>query len=208
MGREKFIKDLVELLVRIDKGMLEFDEPLPSAVEAAITQAVIAFGEEALPELHTHLADSSPDIDFVQLVDVIGDIGSPTSIPYLINKHQNASFMSGAAAIQALRKIGTDESYLYFGDLLAKRASGDVYVINSGVEIQIACQALGEWGDERAIPFLERATAIYDPNSMPETAIRALAKYPKAHPFLRELAKRKISLKKLIDEIFQEMSKA
>jgi hypothetical protein len=110
--------------------------------------------------------------------------------------------MSGMAAVQTLINISTDESYLYLGNLLVQHTSGK-NVFNSGAEIPITCEALGGWRDERAIPFLKQATMIHDPNAMPETAIRQLAKFPNTHQFLHELAQREETLKKLIDEVLK-----
>jgi hypothetical protein len=206
MNREKFIKSLLSLMVAIERGTAEFTEPLPIDVEKGVMQAVIGFGEEILGDLHYILnnIDSSSQTDLVHVVDVLGEIGNPSSVPYLINFHKhNASFMSGMAAVQALKKIAVEESYVYLANLLTQYVSGkDLF--NSPSEIPVATESLGEWGDQRAVPVLEQATAISNPNRMPETAIRQLAKYPTGHPFLHDLAERNRSLSEFINDAIQK----
>lgn len=206
MGRKDFIDDLIRLLIRMERGMAEFpDEPLPADAEKGIVQALISFGEEILPQLHNTLNVLwSQQVDCVYVVDILGVIGHASSVPYLIELHSKyASFMSGMAAVQALRNIGTEEVYLYFGNLLFRHTAGE-HVFNADAEIPIVCEALGEWDDARAIPFLEKATAIHSPNRMPEIAIRQLAKYPLAHTFLHHLAENEAALKPLIDKLIHE----
>src|SRR3954454_7501823 len=128
MEREKFIKSLLSLLMAIDRGAAEFTEPLPIEVEIGVVQAVVGFGGEILDDLHYILnnIDSSSQTDLVHLVDVLGAIGNLSSVPYLINFHKhNASFMSGMAAVQALKKIAIEESYVYLADLLTQYVSGN-----------------------------------------------------------------------------------
>lgn len=204
MARKELIVQLVKILVETDKGMSEFIEPLPGDVVKGVVLAIVSFGEEALPELHQALVDSWSSIDLVHLVDVLGTIGSASSVPYLIEFHsQYGSFMSGTASVQALKMIGVEDAYLYLGNLLTQYVAGK-QVFNTGAEIPIACEALGEWNDARAVPFLEQAVTIHDPNRMPETAFRELVKYPTAHAFLRNLAQSDSSLRKMIEMAFQE----
>lgn len=199
MDRSDFIKELLKLLVKIDGGMVEFSEPLPQGAAEGLVSAIASFGEEALPELHRLFADLPPKTDFVYVIDVLGEIGSPLSAPFLIEYHSHyASYISGTAAIQALKKISTEPAYLYLGNLLIQYTSGKP-AFNTGAEIPVACEALGEWNDDRAIGFLEQATRIHDPNRMPVTAIEQLAKYPQAHPFLSELAQSNPLLKVMIE---------
>lgn len=204
MGREEFIDDLIGLLVRIDRGMEEFTEPLPVDAEKGVMQAIISFGEEILPQLHSTFKTLWSQTDAVHLIDILGVIGNPSSIPYLIEFHsQYASFLGGIVAVRAMKNIGTEEVYTYFGSLIVRHKSGE-NIFNSGAEIPIVCEALGDWNDERAVSFLEMATTIHNPNHMPETAIRQLIKYPGTHEFLNQLAEREVSLKPLIDKIIHE----
>jgi HEAT repeat protein len=206
MKREIFIKSLLSLLMAIDNGAAEFAEPLPVEVEKGIMQAVVGFGGEILDDLHYILntIDSSSQTDSVHIVDVLGAIGNPSSVPCLINFHRhNASFMSGMAAVQALKKIAVEESYIYLAHLLTQYVSGND-LFNSPSEIPIATEALGEWGDQRAVSILEQAATINNPNRMPEMAVRQLAKYPTAHPFLRDLAESNKSLRTVINDAIQK----
>jgi len=86
------------------------------------------------------------------------------------------------------------------GELLVAEAHGDQSAFNTGAEIVVACLSLGEWRNERAIPFLIEATRIRDIQGMPEAPINALATYPKAHDFLNNLAVDDPPLKELIDK--------
>ena len=204
MGTSAFIRDLVALLVRLDRGMLEFEEPLPRGVEVGIMDAVVALGDQALAALHEALTSSwSSDGGGARLIAVLGRIGNPASVPILIEHHRNhANFMSGSAAMSALRAIKADDGYAYMGECLVRWTEGDKRAFNTGFEKAIASSALGEWHDPRAIMPLMHATRIHDPgNNMPETAIRSLARYPEAHPFLRDLAGREPSLHGLIEGV-------
>lgn len=204
MGRKEFIDDLIGLLIQIDKGMAEFTDPLPVDAEKGVMQAVTSFGEEVLPQLHRTFTALWSQIDFVHLIDILGAIGSASSVPYLIEFHsQHASFVSGTAAVQAMRSIGTEEVYMYFSNLIVRHTSGE-NVFNTGAEIPIVCEALGEWDDDRAVSFLEMATTIHNPNRMPEMAIRQLVKYQTGRGFLHQLAEKESSLKPLIDMIIRE----
>ncbi len=200
-GTTAFIRDLVTLLVRLDRGMLEFEEPLPRGVEVGIMDAVVVLGDQALAPLHDALTNSwSSDGGGTYLIDVLGRIGNPASVPILIEHHRNhADFMSGSAAMSALRAIKAEDGCGYMGECLVRCAEGDERAFNTGLEKTIASSALGEWRDPRAIMPLMHATRIHDRgNNMPETAICSLARYPEAHPFLRDLARREPSLQGLI----------
>lgn len=204
MGRSEFIHDLIDLLIRMDRGMMEFEEPLPRTAVESIVSAVVSFGHEVVPRLNTLLAEEPEDMDFTYLVDALGMIGHPSSVPYIIDKHRHASFVSGAAALSALKTIRTDEALEYLGRVLTQYSAGDERVIESAIELVIACQALGEWGDHRAISPLKDATRIQGLQGMPDAAIQALAKYPQGHQFLHELADREPSLKGMIKHALQD----
>jgi hypothetical protein len=177
MERKAFIDDLIGLLIRMERRMEAFTEPLPKGVEKGVMEAIVSFGEEALPELHNKLTSLQSQMGFIYLIDILGDIGDESSIPYLIEFHRNhTDFMGGVAAVRAMKKIGTEEVYLYLGNLLIEYLSGK-NLFNTQFEITLACEALGDWNDERAIPILEQATTIHNHNLMPETAIKQLAKY-------------------------------
>jgi hypothetical protein len=107
--------------------------------------------------------------------------------------------MSGAAALNALKKIKYDASYEYMGEILVKVANGDRFAINSSYEPVVACNVLGEWNDVRAIPYLMNAIHIKNGNDMPEVAILALSKYPAAKPFLDELAANDPFIKEILE---------
>jgi hypothetical protein len=88
MSRQSFIEDLVNLLIKLERGMLEFEEPPPDKTVTSIIDAITAFGDEVVPLLHRKLTDLGEALDFTYLCDVLGEIASPTSIPYLIEKHK------------------------------------------------------------------------------------------------------------------------
>lgn len=205
VSKQSFIHDLVDLLIRIDRGMLEFEAPLPIEAEEGIKVATAAFGEEALPLLHKVVGEQKAENTLTSLTDVLGMIGDPTSVPYLIELHSKfADYESGLAAVQALRKIGTEDAYLYLNRQLMQYLAGEKYVFDSGIEIAVTCKALGEWRDERAIPALQQANGIRNPNGMPRTAIEQLATYPQSHAFLNELADQNDELRDMIRDCLKK----
>jgi hypothetical protein len=205
MNRQEFIQTLVELLITIDRGMVSFETPLPEAVEEGVRTTVASFGDEVLPILHATLSNLPSDVDPKSLIDVLGKINNPHSVPYIVEFHRNHSnFLSGLMAMNVLRKLETEQGYLYMGELLVAQAQGDQTAFNTGAEIVVACLSLSEWSNERAIPFLTEAIRIRDIQGMPEAAINALARYPQAHDFLNNLAVGDPSLKELIDKALSQ----
>ncbi len=202
MNRQEFIQTLVTLLVTIDRGMSAFDTPLPEKVEESIKLALIGFGNEAIPILHENLSRFAPDVDLNSLIEVLGIIRNPSSTSYIIEFHKNhSSFLSGLVAMNALRKLRAEAGYLYMSELLLRQSAGDQTAFNTSAEIVVACKSLGEWDDPQAMKPLMEATRIRDIQGMPEAAIDALAKYPKAHNFLKNLAVEDPSLKELIAKV-------
>lgn len=181
MSTEAFIYDLAHMLARLDRGMLEFEEPPPREVSNGLVAALVAFGPQAVPTLHTVLAEVQAESDCCHLIDVLGQIGDPTSAPILIRFHKNfRSYASSLAAIQALRALNTNVAYCYLGDLLTHYAKGEAGVIETRAELLVACHALAEWGNPRAIPPLEHALTTDDPiHDIQGAARNALATYRK-----------------------------
>jgi HEAT repeat protein len=181
MSAEAFISDLAHLLARLDRGMLEFEEPPPQLVGDGLVTALVAFGPQAVAILHTVLTEVQAESGCLHLIDALGQIGDPTSAPILIQFHQNfSSFISALAAIQALRTLKTEVAYCYLGDVLTRYAEGDEHAIETCAELVVACQALAEWGDTRAIGPLEHALTIDDPvHDIQGAARQALATYRK-----------------------------
>jgi hypothetical protein len=87
-------------------------------------------------------------------------------------------------------------------------AGGNTRVIESSHDLITACRALKAWGNERAIPPLKDGCRIDGSYGMPNEAIVALASYPQARGFLRELAKTNSSLSDLIDQALQDSAKS
>jgi len=213
LTHEDFIEKLLDLLVIIEGGMKTLLDPLPEDVEKHIADAIFIFGEKALPALH---ATRIVDMDRMnhpkehknsgRIIDILGEISSPDSAPLLIDFHRSGpiSFMTSAAALGALRKIGTDEAYEYLGRVLTQYAGGNTQVIESSLDLRVACRALKEWEDERAIPPLKAACHIEGSYEMPDTAIIALASYQQAHEYLKDLAKTKPSLSELIEQALKD----
>jgi hypothetical protein len=195
MSRAIFIQDLVELLLRLERGMQEFETPLPQQTEESLITAVAAFGDEALPTLLTRFTDSFTNIGHGYIghgyiIEVLERIGNPAAVPALIAFHQNyGNYDSRAGAMSALRKLDTEQAYTYMSEVLTRYALGNTRVVDSPLELVIACRALGEWGDLRAIPPLMAAAQIHhEPAGMPQAAIQALGRYPAAQKFLAKLA--------------------
>ena len=189
MSREDFIEALVRLLIRLDCGMLEFERPVPEGVREGIENAVVSFGHEAVATLHQALSDDATDSDPSSIVDALARIGEPESAKHIIEFHkEHSSYISGLTSVNALRVLRSEDGYLYLADLLRRASDGDSTGFNSGTEIIVACKALGEWNDIRAVPPLKKVLQLSDIPGLAETAILALVVYPEAHPFLKELA--------------------
>lgn len=185
--------------------MLAFEEPLPIGVQENLLHAVTAFGKEILPILHRRLQESDYSGMAGFVIYALGDIADPSSTPYLIECHKHGTFMTSAAALASLRKLRTPDGYEYMGKLLIEWAQGNKRVFNSGLEMVIACKALGEWGDSRAITPLMQATHISHADGMPRVAIEELAKFAQAHQFLRELGDREPSLREIINNALRKI---
>lgn len=181
MSVEAFIADLAHLLARLDRGMLEFEEPPPEPVGDGLVAALVAFGPQAVAILHMVLTEVQAESSCLHLIDALGQLGDPTSAPLLIQFHQNfSSYSSALVAIQALRKLKTEVAYSYLGDILTRYAQGDEHVIETRAELLVACHALAEWGDTRAILPLEHALTIDDPvHDIHGAARQALSTYRK-----------------------------
>ena len=176
MTTEVFIRELVQLLARLDKGMLEFEDPPPEGVADGLIQAVLAFGEQALPALHAALLDEDGALHIIR---ALTSIGSPTSTLPLIEFHEHrCSYDSGLAAIQALRSLKTEPAYLYFAEQLSRYGRGDQHAFETRKEAVVACAALQEWEDQRAVAPLTLARGVDDDGyGIREAAHRALEAY-------------------------------
>jgi hypothetical protein len=204
MSTAAFIEDLVALLVRFDRGMLEFEEPPPHEAGQGLADAVIAFADAAVPALHAALTDgwSSGGVGPL-LIDVLGEIGHASSVPYLIEHHRShADYMSGTVAMQALRKLRSNEGYEYMAEMLARTAEGDWTAINTGHEVVVACMALAEWDDPRAIGALVQATKIRGGFGMPAAAVEALAQRAEGLRLLPDLAERDPAVREALDRLY------
>ena len=204
MSTTAFIKDLVALLVRFDRGMLEFEDPPPRQAEQGLADAVIAFADSAVPALHAALVAgwSSGGVGPL-LIGVLGEIGHASSVPYLIEHHKShADFMSGTVAMQALRKLRSTEGYEYMAEVLARTAAGDWTAINTGHEVVVACMALAEWDDPRAIEALAQATAIRGGFGMPEAAVEALSQRVEGLRLLPDLAERDPAVREALERLY------
>ena len=122
----------------------------------------------------------------LSLIDVLSLIGNPKSVPILIDLHQNyAGDLEGIAITNALKSIGTEQGYEYLAGVIKKYVNGDYEVINSRHELYIACLALKEWRNEKALEPLIQALKIEYVNLLPQTAIEALATYTKGQEYLK-----------------------
>jgi hypothetical protein len=185
MKKQELILDLIRYLSLIDAGMQGFDEPINELITDNLVNALVGFGDEVIPFVHDEI-EANKVRSFNHLIKVLEGLRHPTSIPILIDIHANyASYISGVACIVALREIGTDDCYLYLADVLNRCADGNIRVVNSGLELEIICKALGKWQDERALPSLKKAIKISDfGDRIPKAAIEALLLYPEGIKFL------------------------
>lgn len=179
MSRDAFNRDLTELLLRLEGGMQEFEEPLPLQAKESLVSAVVAFRDEAVPILLERFTASYSQIGPGYIIDALKRIGNPAAVPALIAFHEHyGSYDSSAAAMQALAALGTEEAHVYMGEILIRYALGNPRVVNSPLELVIACRALGTWGDHRAIGPLTAATHIHlEAAGMPQAALEALTQY-------------------------------
>ena len=183
MPTDLFIRDLTELLLRVDRGMLEFEEPPPENVATGLMQALRAFGGQAVPIIHAVLTEHwsrKGEGNEAHLVDVIAEIGDPSSVPYLIELHtHHANYLTSLAAIQALRKLRTEAAYTYLAQLLMRYADGDHRAFQTMSEARTCCLAMDEWNDPRAVAPLQAALRIEadSVHRLQEAAEAALAQY-------------------------------
>lgn len=120
--------------------------------------------------------------------DVLALIGNEHSIPILIDVHRNFSGeVEGSAISTALRSIGSEAGYLYLSEIITRYVDGDLKVVNSRNELYVACLALGEWQDTRAVKPLQMAMKIEFLNVMPHGAIEALARYDEGKTYLENI---------------------
>jgi hypothetical protein len=185
VSTDLFIRDLAELLMRFDRGMIEFEEPPPEDVATGLMQALCAFGEQAVPTIHAVLSErwsQKGGGSEVHLVDVIEKIGDVSSVPYLMELHaHHANFLTSLAAIQTLREFRTETAYTYLAQLLMRYADGDQRVFQTMSEARTCCLAMDEWNDPRAIAPLQAALRIeaHSVDGIQEAAKAALAHYCK-----------------------------
>lgn len=179
MSREAFIRDLTELLLRLEGGMQEFEAPVPLQTEDGLLTAIVAFGDEAVPIVLERFTASYERIGHGYIIDALKRIGNPAAVPALIAFHQShGTFLSRAKAMSALRALGNEQAYLYLSETLTRYARGNLRVVDSTVELVMACQALGEWDDHRAIaPLMAAAQIHHEAAGMPQAALEALAHY-------------------------------
>ena len=174
MSREAFIRDLAQLLLRLEGGMPEFESPLPQQTKDGLLTAVVAFGDESVPILLERFTASFATISHGYIIDALKRIGNPAAVPALIAFHQHyGNYDSRAGAMSALRVLGTEQAYLYMGETLTRYALGNPRVVDSTLELVIASHALGEWGDHRAIaPLMAAAQIHHEAAGMPQAASR------------------------------------
>lgn len=160
MTTEAFIYDLAVLVARLDSKMLEFADPPPPAVGEGMTQALRAFGEQAVPIIHEVLAElwsRGEGGREEHLVEILGDIGDPSSISVVIEvQAHHANYLTGLVAIQSLRRFRQEEAYVYLAQSLTEYADGEDSVFETNEEARVCCLAMGEWGDLRAVAPLQK----------------------------------------------------
>lgn len=209
MLKAQYLHELVKLVVVIEKGMNGLDEPVSSATEKGLCDAIIGFGSEALQAIH--LAFEALDYGFAAgcLPDILGVIGDESSIPYLITAHKQGDFLSGTAALQALRKLAyrlnSDFIYTYLADLLVEAAQGNPKVFNSTVEIIEACKAMDAWNNSRGLDVLKESLKIRYTHDMPRFAIAILVRRPEAQEYLTRLADEDADLSNLIRQEYHKL---
>lgn len=178
LTRSDVLQELIRLLMISEGGMTSLEEPLPQAVGQSLIKAVASFGNEALPMLHKTLVEQGTKITWGYFIDALAEVGSVESASYIIQFHRDhSSFMTGAAAMIALRKIKAPLGYEYMHDLLIKKSQGDKMTFNTGLEVVTACKAMAEWDNPKALDALNQATQITDMHGMPEAAIQALSNH-------------------------------
>lgn len=183
---QQFIDDIVDLIIRMERGN---PGSLPDGVGMHLVDAIAAFGNDALPVLHKRLSNHLGEITEGYILKALGEIGNPSSAPYLIEYHQAYSTpITAPYAIEALKNTGAEDGYLYLAHLLLAYASGNTDVVETPLELLLAADALGDWGKERAVHPLKSALRVQEVAELPERAAKALAQYPQQHSYLREVA--------------------
>lgn len=185
INTDTFIEKVVDLLVIVDSGMQGLAEPLPENATKHLRYAIAAFGEQALPALHSRIGNSGGHF----LIDVLGDIGHQSSIPYLIEAYKTSSFISGAAALIALRKIGGEPSYQYLLFLLKNVLEGNHQVVNTVLEIELSCLAMGDWASPEALLILKRILESEESVKVKKSAVEALSQSDEGAALLKELSR-------------------
>lgn len=201
---QDIIEQLVDLLFLIDQGMEGLDEPVPDKVAEGLLQSVIGFEEKAIPLIQSRLENINWRSGFGYVFDAIGAISQPSSVFHLVQGYKHGNFMSGAAALEALRKIGTDDAYAFLSSLLSEWMDGNKNIVFSALDLGIICSALAEWQVPEALSLLERAVYIRDMEGMPQAAIESLAQYSEGRAFLKELSKQEPELEPLIIDVLRE----
>lgn len=204
-----FMRTLTDLLLLVEQGMIAFEEPLPREVVQGIIDASAGFKADILPFLHDILEkDADGSIQLVNrgyIIDVIGKIADDASTSYLIRFHQNSSnYATSAAILAALRRIASNDSYGYLASILQQYIDGEKYIIQSSLDIHIACNAMQDWKSNKALKILKLAVAIEDVDRMPEKALRAIATFPGTTLFLKKMAEENPELNRLILELLSD----
>lgn len=195
--REEALRSLVDSLVQVDVVLFrgeEFPKQISEAVEL-LKQAIVNMGNEMMPILKEKYVEWEDDL----LIELIGDIGDPQSLDFLVEAYKHSTFMSGMLSLIAIRKLKTDEAYERINNLLLDiiNEKNDFIVLSTN-ETVMMCAILGDWNDPQAIETLKSAININEPPGMPKAAIEALANYKEAHPYLGNLAAKDKSLSEII----------
>lgn len=136
-------------------------------------EVLTRMGKDALPALQRHTRDKDQDVrKFV--LDIMGDIGFPSSVPFLVEALGDPDPNVSASAAENIGKIGAEEG---IGPLLKALAKNDLWLRHTILEalakigrpipmevltplaserlLQKALyDCLGAVGDETAVPFL------------------------------------------------------
>lgn len=136
-------------------------------------EVLTRMGKDALPSLQRHTSDEDQDVrKFV--LDILGDIGLPTSVPFLVEALDDPDPNVSASAAENIGKIGAEEG---IGPLLKALAKNDLWLRHTILEalakisrpipmdvltplaserlLQKALyDCLGAVGDEASVPFL------------------------------------------------------
>jgi hypothetical protein len=203
--RKTILKNLVDMVVQIGQALArgeEFPQQVPEAIEL-LKQALVELGNEIIPVLKDKYLETGD----LLLLEVIGEMREPQSLDFLIHAYRHSDFMTGMAALIAIRKLRISQGYEHINDLLLSIMNQkDDLVVLSTNEIMMMCTILGEWNDSRAVETLKRAIEINEPPGMPKAAIEGLANYREAHQYLRNLAIEEKSLSKIIHDALNKNS--